>query len=83
MIEFDDAVLINIAQTMRMSEFTTLYSLNLEEFKQINYFDADMEELEEGRQVFVPLNQIEAEERGLIDKEEFFAIDLPLDLEED
>ena len=81
-IEFDDAVLINIAQTMKVSEFTDLYALNGEEFMQINYFDEWTDTLEEWWQVFVPLNQIEAEERGLIDKEEFFAIDLPLELDE-
>lgn len=79
-ITYDEWVLINTKETMTVQNFANKYALNLDEFISINFFESKDEIIEEGWQIFVPLNQIEAEKRQLIDKEAFVMLDLSEDL---
>lgn len=81
-ITYDEWVMINAKETMTVENFANKYELNLEEFISMNFFENKEETIEEWWQIFVPLNQIEAEKRRLIDKEEFVMLDLPADAPE-
>lgn len=76
-ITYNDGVFVNIKTPISIKDFSDRYELDKEEFLSMNYFDDEELTLEEWRQVVVPLNQLEAEKRGLIEKKEFVMLDLP------
>jgi len=77
-IAYDEWVIVNIKETMDIEQFSNKYDIDKEEFLSMNYFEDTNTTLEQGWQVFVPLNQVEAEKKGLIDKEAFVELDLPV-----
>jgi hypothetical protein len=66
-----------MVETTTVGEFVEQYDISLEDLVTLNYFEDVDDILEEGQQIFVPLNRVEAEERGLIKKKQFVMLDLP------
>lgn len=76
-IAYNDGVFVNVKRNMTIKEFANFYELDKSELLSLNYFENEELMLEEGWQVAVPLNQVEAEEKGLVEKEAFVKLDLP------
>lgn len=76
-ITYSDWVFVNVTKAMSIAEFSDYYELDKSEFLSMNYFEDETLTLEEWRQVVVPLNQIEAEKKWLVEKEAFVKLDLP------
>ncbi len=72
----DEWVMVNITKNTTVNEFTRNFQINREEFMNMNHIDDSSTIMEAWRQVFVPLSQIEAERRWLIEKEDFVMLDL-------
>jgi len=82
-IAYDKSIIYDIPEDISVKEFTKKYNLNMDDILTLNYLDSPDKILEKWQQVFVPLNKIEAEERGLIEKKRFVMLDIPEKKEED
>jgi len=76
-IAYDKSIIYDVPEAMLVGDFSSKYDVPLEELVTLNNFNDETDPIEAGQQIFVPLNRIEAEERGLIKKKEFVMLDLP------
>lgn len=75
-ISYTEGVPYVLPTTQTIAEFTQKHGINREDFMAINYFDDKDMPLDEGRQVILPLNELEAEKKWLLPKEEFVMLAL-------
>jgi len=76
-ITYKEGVIHEIKEPpLSMEEFANKYDLNLEDLLTLNYIEDPKATLQVGQQIFLDLNRFEAEEKGLVEKREFQALDL-------
>ena len=75
-IAYDKSIIYEMKEMMSVQEFAERYDMSEEDLLTLNYVDDPADILKEGQQIFVPLNKIEAEQRGLIEKRKFVMLDI-------
>ncbi len=76
-IAYDNSIIYDIEKETSIEAFAKEYNISLEELITLNSVDDITATMETGQQIFVPLNRVEAQDRGLIKKKEFVMLDLP------
>lgn len=70
-ISYDNGVIITVKDNIPLTEFAKTYNLNIQDLISMNYFENDLVTLEKDQEIFVNLNQEEAETKGLIEKKPY------------
>ncbi len=79
-ITYKEGVIHEIKEPpLSLEEFANKYELNLDDLLTLNYIEDPKATLQVGQQIFLDLNRFEAEEKGLVEKREFQALDLGTD----
>ncbi len=78
-ITYKEGVIHEIKKSTSIEQFAKEYNLNLDDLLTLNYIDDPKAPLQVGQQIFLDLNRVEAEEKGLVEKREFQALDLGWD----
>lgn len=76
-IAYDKSIIHDIEKEISVEDFARKYNLDMEDLLTLNYLEDGHDILVKDQQIFVPLNKVEAEERGLIKKKPFVMLNLP------
>lgn len=79
-IAYDDGIVYEVEKPQTIEAFAAEYHLDLEDVMSLNYIIDASTKLEVGQELFLDLNQGEAEAKWLIKKKEYKEVYVPMDL---
>lgn len=78
-IGYEKSIIYQVKETQTVQEFADRYDISMEDLLTLNYFEDEMYMLNEWQEIFLPLNKIEAERKGLLPRKKFVMLDLKED----
>jgi spore germination protein YaaH len=81
-IAYNEGIIYDLTQSTTLAEFANKYDLNTQDLMTLNYIQDEDQLLEPGQQLFLDLNKIEAESRGLIQKKKHEMLEFDSELKQ-